>query len=216
MKFLFRSVLFLALFAAFAANASALEIISARWGRGHRWADVRDAVARQLARGHRSFEASNDVLGIDPAKGDEKFLEVVYADRTGRTYTERVKEGDKFRFRVEEDFAPGPGPGPVPPIVDERFGGGPRGGPRFEDEGRGGVGVASGTVRIVNNYPHPVQIFTIGASGEQRFVASLSPGDRITPQVRPRPGRRWIVTTQDGVRLRSFTTGLGAEQIVLR
>ncbi len=214
MKLLLRSVLFLALFAAFVANASALEIISARWGRGRRWADVRDAVMHQLARGHRSFEASNDVLGIDPAKGDEKFLEVVYADSTGRTYSERVKEGDKFRFRVEESYAPAPVP--VPPIVDERFGGGPRGGPRFEDEGRGGPVVASGTVRIVNNYPYPVQIFTIGASGEQRFVASLSPGDRVTPQVRPRPGRRWIVTTQDGVRLRGFTTGLGAEQIVLR
>ena len=209
MKCILRSACFLALFLGFAASAGAQQIISARWGRRNRWADVRYAVERQLARGHRSFEASNDVLGVDPAKGDEKYLEVVYADRAGRTYQERVKEGDTFRFRLDDRYAGGP----PPPIVEER---GPRIGLRFGDEGRGPVAVEGGGVRIVNRFPHAVQLFTVGGSGESRFVATLGPGDRITPQVRPRPDRRWIVTTTDGIELRRFSSGLNGEVVILR
>ena len=206
MKIVLRPLLFLVLLLTFTANARALEVLSARWGRGGRWADVRAAVEAQLARGRRSFEASNDNLGVDPAKGDSKVLEVVYADRSGRTYRERVKEGDTFRFAVDEQFSRGPA------IVEER---GPRIGLRFEGEERREP-VPGGSVRIVNRYPHTIRLFTVSRSGEQRFVATLGPGDRITPEVPPRPGRRWIVTTVDGAELRSFTSGLDGEVIVLR
>jgi hypothetical protein len=207
MKTLFRPALFLALFFTFAANARALEVISARWGHGRRWADVRGAVAAQFARGHRSFEASNDTFGVDPAKGDSKVLEVVYADRSGRTYQERVKEGDTFRFRVEERIV-------EPPIVVER--GGPRLGFRIEDEGRAPVVAGAGAVRIVNQFPHTIRLFTVSRDGGSRLVATLAPGDRITPDVRPRPDRRWIVTTTDGIELRRFNSGLDGGVIVLR
>ena len=207
MKMLLRPALFFALLFTFAANARALEIISARWGHGRRWADVRNAVAAQLARGHRAFEVSNDTFGVDPAKGDSKVLEVVYADRTGRTYNERVREGNTFQFRVDERIA-------VPSIVNERRG--PEFGIPFEITGREPIALGGIAVRVVNRFPYPVRLLTISRDGEPRLVAKLGPGDRITPEVRPLPDRRWIVTTTDGVELRRFRSGLDGGVVVLR
>lgn len=77
------------------------EIISARWGMGNHWADV-TARVKELASAPNAVPANPDTLGIDPATGWRKKLQIIYV-KDGQSHTVWIAEDEDIKV---EDLIP--------------------------------------------------------------------------------------------------------------
>jgi hypothetical protein len=68
-------------------------ILHARYGTEHRHIDVTDRL-RELARRDRRFRLTNDLFGVDPEPGREKWLRIFVRDRDGRERRFDYRERD--------------------------------------------------------------------------------------------------------------------------
>ncbi len=76
------------------------EIVRAQYGARNNWADVTNRVLSMSRSGYLDFRVGNDTLGIDPSRGDEKWLRVDVRDSRGRRETISVREGDRISLQV--------------------------------------------------------------------------------------------------------------------
>jgi hypothetical protein len=72
--------------------SSGLRIISATYGIGNRTADVTGTLASLVSNDRITLTVSNATMGIDPARGGDKQLQVIY-EFNGRRFETRVDEG---------------------------------------------------------------------------------------------------------------------------
>lgn len=75
-----------------AAGSGSLRIVSARYGQGSRYNDVRDRLQNLVRNDALSVPVDNTNMGGDPAPANAKALEVTYEYR-GASYQTSVKEG---------------------------------------------------------------------------------------------------------------------------
>ncbi len=95
-------------------NAAALRIVTARYGDGARFSDVRDRLQGLVRNDAISLKVDNAGMGSDPAPAKAKSLEVTYEYR-GTTYQTSVKEG--ATLTLPDANARAISTSPAPPVV---------------------------------------------------------------------------------------------------
>lgn len=167
-----------------------IEILEALYGREDRYADVTRRVQAIVDSGRLEFEVENEILGVDPYRGEEKRLKVTYVSG-GKRYREEVKEGRRFRF--------------------ERGGGWACWDPWFQGSW---PGVTFGRVEFHNNFGDRLNIYHVNDFGRWVFVRQLFEGERFS--ARSPYGQTWLVTDDKNRIIRQIKCGQGEDAVVIR
>ncbi|MFN7924484.1 MAG: DUF3395 domain-containing protein [Bryobacteraceae bacterium] len=97
---------------AVSTTAPALMIVSARYGAGDKWRDVRDRLQGLVSNGKLSATINNQTMGGDPAVGQDKRIEVRY-QYNGQTFDVTANEDRTLSLPSAQAAAAAPAPAPV-------------------------------------------------------------------------------------------------------
>lgn len=172
------------------ARAQRIQVIEAYYGSDGRYANVTPRVQRIADSGRREFEVCNENLGVDPSKGREKRLKVVYISG-GKRYSEEVREDKTFRF--------------------ERGGRWDCWDPWFQGQW---PGAAYGRIEFRNEYDDRLSVYHVNDHGRWIFVRQLFHGEGFSVQS-PR-NQMWLVTDSHNRILKQVRCGGDSEAIVIR
>ncbi len=203
----------LSLFAFLTAWAPAqVRVLSAVWGADGRYDNVTRRVQDLANSGRYSFEADTDTLRSDPAKGKRKAFRVQYQTRAG-TFTDSVREGDRFSFR---GIAGGWGGGR--PDFDDGYDG------KRPGQGNWGCwnpwypgawpGARYVTFTIENASGKFVAVYHTDRFGSWRFVREIKDDD--DKEFRSPVGENWLVLGYRNQTVARFRAAPGMDKIKIK
>ncbi|HPA17574.1 MAG TPA: hypothetical protein PLU30_07485 [Verrucomicrobiae bacterium] len=172
------------------ARAERIQVLEASYGIEGRYADVTQRVQRIADSGRREFEVSNEILGVDPYKGEGKRLRVSYV-AGGKRYSDEAREGRAFRF--------------------ERGGGWACWDPWFQGSW---PGATYGRIEFRNEFGDQLDIYHVNDFGRWVFVRQLFDGEGFS--ARSPHGQTWVVTDKRNRIVRQILCGRGEATIVIR
>lgn len=167
-----------------------IQVLEAYYGTEGRYANVTRRVQAIVDAGRMEFDVENELLGVDPYRGEEKRLKVSYVSG-GKRYYDEAREGRRFKF--------------------ERGGGWASWDPWYQGSW---PGATYGRVEFRNSFSDRLNIYHVNDFGRWIFVRQLFDGEGFS--ARSPHGQTWLVTDDKNRIIRQIRCGQGDDSIVIR